>query len=54
MITTQQKTKILQIVNIFETGSKQGKYDNISIYADGKDNTKQITYGRSQTTNKEI
>lgn len=50
MITTQQKTKILQIVNIFETGSKQGKYDNISIYADGKNNTKQITYGRSQTT----
>lgn len=50
MITQKNKTKILQIVNVFETGTPEGKYDSISIFADGKNNTRQITYGRSQTT----
>ncbi|WP_310559704.1 chitosanase [Flavobacterium sp.] len=46
--------KISQTVNVFETGSINGKYDAISIYADGPiiggNRIKQITYGRSQTT----
>lgn len=50
MISSTQKSKILQVVNVFETGSKQGKYDTLVVYADGKNNSKQITYGRSQTT----
>ena len=50
MITPTQKSKILQVVNVFETGSKHGKYDMLVVYADGKNNSKQITYGRSQTT----
>lgn len=50
MISTQQKLKITQIINVFETGSIEGEYSNISIYADGPQNIKQITYGRSQTT----
>jgi chitosanase len=53
-ITLQQKKKITQVVNVFETGTINGKYDNISIYADGPviggSRIKQITYGRSQTT----
>ncbi|WP_395043868.1 chitosanase [Flavobacterium sp.] len=50
MITAIQKSKILQVVNVFETGTKQGKYDMVVIFADGINNTRQITYGRSQTT----
>ncbi|EJL75840.1 chitosanase [Chryseobacterium populi] len=50
MITAQQKSKILQVINVFETGSKEGRYDTLVIYADGKNGTRQITYGRSQTT----
>jgi chitosanase len=53
-ISLQQKKKITQVVNVFETGTKDGKYENISIYADGPiiggSRIKQITYGRSQTT----
>jgi chitosanase len=49
------KNRILSVINIFETGTPEGKYDAISIYADGKKDangkkTRQITYGRSQTT----
>jgi chitosanase len=49
------KTRIVSVVNIFETGTADGKYDAISIYPDGKPDangkkTRQITYGRSQTT----
>jgi chitosanase len=50
MITDQQKKKIIQIVNVMETGTPEGRYDQISIFADGKNGTKQITYGRSQAT----
>ena len=50
MISSQQKAKILQVVNVFETGIPQGKYDMLVIYNDGKNNSRQITYGRSQTT----
>lgn len=50
MITNQQKTKILKVINVFETGTEEGKYDTLVIYADGKKGSRQITYGRSQTT----
>lgn len=50
MITDQQKKKIIQIVNVMETGTPEGRYDQVTILADGKKGTKQITYGRSQAT----
>lgn len=50
MITQQQKIKILQIINVFETGTPEGKYDDLVVYDDGKNGSKQITFGRSQTT----
>lgn len=45
-----KKTKIQQIINCFETGSAEGDYGNISIFDDGPNKQKQITYGKSQTT----
>ena len=50
MITDDKKQRILSVVNIFETGTPDGEYDDISIFNDGKGNTRQITFGRSQTT----
>jgi len=50
MITDQQKKKIIQVVNVMETGTPEGRYDQVTILADGKNGTKQITYGRSQAT----
>ena len=48
------KQKIISIVNVFETGVPNGKYDAIALYYDGPNvdgkYIKQITYGRSQTT----
>lgn len=49
-ISAIQKRKIIQTLNVFETGTIEGKYGQISLYKDGPDNIKQITYGRSQTT----
>jgi len=45
-----KKEKIQSIINVFETGSIKGDYANVSIFADGPSNRRQITYGRSQTT----
>lgn len=55
MIESKNKTRVLSVVNIFETGEADGDYANISLYHDGKPDasgkeTLQITYGRSQTT----
>jgi chitosanase len=54
-ITVAQKKKIIKVVNVFETGTIDGNYADISIYVDGPKGPdgkqiKQITYGRSQTT----
>lgn len=49
-LSPSQKKLIERVINCFETGSPQGDYAAISIYADGPHNIKQITYGRSQTT----
>lgn len=45
-----KKDKILEVINVFETGSKSGNYSAISIFEDGPNDRRQITYGRSQTT----
>ena len=49
-LTPDQKTIIEQVVNAFETGRAQGDYGAISIFRDGPHGIRQITYGRSQTT----
>src|SRR5215471_8657118 len=49
-LTMQQKTICEQVVNVFETGSIQGDYAALVIFADGPHGIRQITYGRSQTT----
>jgi len=50
MITETIKKLIERVINVFETGTPDGKYNQITILADGKGGTRQITYGRSQTT----
>lgn len=54
-VTPASKRKIEQVVNVFETGKKEGDYSQVSIYADYSDpetkkRIRQITFGRSQTT----
>lgn len=49
-LTAKQRRIIEQVVNVFETGSPDGDYANISVYEDGPGDRPQITYGRSQTT----
>jgi chitosanase len=49
-LTPAQKSIIERVINCFETGKADGDYGMISIYADGPHDIKQITYGRSQTT----
>ncbi len=49
-ISAPQKSVIERVINCFETGRPDGDYGRISIYADGPHNIRQITYGRSQTT----
>lgn len=45
-----KKHLIQKIVNVFETGAPEGKYDKLVIYDDGVNGSHQITYGKSQTT----
>jgi chitosanase len=49
-LTAQQKTICEQVINVFETGSTEGDYAALVIFADGPHGVRQITYGRSQTT----
>ncbi len=47
----QDKKELIQkVLNVFETGSTKGKYEQLFIYRDGIDDSKQITFGRCQTT----
>ena len=50
ILTPQQKRICERVLNAFETGSADGDYSNISIFRDGPGRIRQITYGRSQTT----
>lgn len=49
-LTKDQRSLIERVINTAETGKPEGNYAAISIYADGPHDIKQITYGRSQTT----
>ena len=49
-LTTEQHDICERVINVFETGSIQGNYAAISIFHDGPGDIRQITYGRSQTT----
>lgn len=49
-ITQDQKRVIQQVLNVFETGVVLGDYSNLTIFNDGRRFGRQITYGRSQTT----
>jgi chitosanase len=49
-LTEQQKRICEQVVNVFETGKVQGNYSAVTILPDGPHGIKQVTYGRSQTT----
>ena len=49
-LTPSQKSLILRVVNCFESGSPEGNYAALAVYADGPHGIRQITYGRSQVT----
>lgn len=49
-LTAGQRLICDRVINVFETGTVAGKYGAISIYNDGPGQIRQITYGRSQTT----
>jgi chitosanase len=49
-LTKDQRSLIERIINTAETGKPEGNYAAISIYADGPNDIRQITYGRAQTT----
>jgi chitosanase len=49
-LTDQQKRICEQVINAFESGSAAGVYGAISIMDDGPHRVRQISYGRSQTT----
>lgn len=49
-LTPTQRLIIERVVNAFETGRAQGDYGAIAIFNDGPHGIRQITYGRSQTT----
>jgi chitosanase len=50
LITLPIKTLVQRVLNAAETGTADGAYDDITILPDGKGGTRQITYGKSQTT----
>jgi chitosanase len=50
ILTPQQKRICERALNAFETDTADGDYGNIPIYGDGPGRIRQITYGRSQTT----
>lgn len=49
-LSLNQKSLLEKVVNVFETGKPEGNYSAIAIFNDGPHDIKQITYGRSQTT----
>ena len=49
-LTAQQKRICEQVINVYETGSTQGNYSAIARFDDGPNRIRQVTYGRSQTT----
>jgi len=49
-LTPGQRLVCERVINAFETGSAEGDYSNITIFADGPNDIRQVTYGRAQTT----
>lgn len=49
-LTAENKRIVEHIVNAMETGSAEGNYADVTRLYDGPGNIRQITYGRSQTT----
>jgi hypothetical protein len=49
-LTPAQQELARRVLNVFETGKPDGDYGAIAIFADGPHDIRQITYGRSQTT----
>ncbi|MBX7211256.1 MAG: chitosanase [Verrucomicrobiaceae bacterium] len=49
-LSAGQRLVCERVLNAFETGSAEGDYGNVTIYEDGPNDIRQITYGRSQTT----
>lgn len=49
-LSSKQKSLITKVINVFETGKPAGNYGLIAIFNDGPGDIRQITYGRSQTT----
>ena len=51
MQLTEQQTRLIErTINAIESGSPEGNYAALAVYADGPHNVRQITYGRAQTT----
>jgi chitosanase len=50
MLTQAQTQLIEHVINAFETGRPEGDYGALVVMADGPDDCRQITYGRSQCT----
>lgn len=50
VLTASQRAICERVINVFETGSVRGRYGAIAIFADGPHGIRQVTYGRSQTT----
>jgi chitosanase len=53
LITPSIKTLVQRVLNAAETGTADGAYHDITILRDGKAGTRQLTYGKSQTTEQE-
>lgn len=49
-LSKDQRSLIERVINTAETGTPDGNYAAITIYSDGPHGIRQITYGRSQTT----
>ncbi|HQZ97984.1 MAG TPA: chitosanase [Pyrinomonadaceae bacterium] len=49
-LSSKHKTLITKVINVFESGKPDGNYSVIAIFNDGPNDIRQITYGRSQTT----
>lgn len=50
VLTDAQRRICIRVINVYETGTVEGDYGAISIYNDGPNNIRQVTYGRAQTT----
>jgi chitosanase len=48
--TPGQKRICEQVINVFESGRPQEVYSAITVLRDGPHKMRQVTYGRSQTT----